>query len=113
MPSHEWGGGQRAARRTTAEVARRASHELGWPLRRNRSGRWGRALAFGAVTKMPIRRLRDCLPCVVPYTASSSWLSLTRRFVAVYGQRPDSEMLCSAAPADRGGANVTRPRRNR
>ena len=33
-----------AARRTATEAARRASHEPGWPLRRNRSGRWGRAL---------------------------------------------------------------------
>src|SRR6478672_3085688 len=35
----------RAARRRATEAVRRASHEPWWPLRRNRSGRWGRALA--------------------------------------------------------------------
>jgi hypothetical protein len=34
-----------AARRTSTEAARRAAHEPWWPLRRNRSGRWGRAPA--------------------------------------------------------------------
>ena len=105
-----------AARRRATEAVRRASHEPWWPLRRNRSGRWGRALA-SAGTSQRSRRRHLCDPRrrarfrTQPRVRDLAYCRAPR---AVYGPGSSAEFargMLRAPSTDRGVDDDTRAAR--